>query len=281
MLDKAVLIAVGLVLIPIPGLAASTSAQSTNPVGAGLCLGLAIAYLARRRPIGGWLLYFYLQLYSSFLVSLVFIDRVVTNLNPGTWDSAFLYVLFFLSVVPALLAELAALTFGTVLLFRRTARNVQWLRAALLALAVTSGISLGIDIAYFSELPNIIFDIVTLLFACVWTAYFLRSKRVLLVFIERAWDWKAVSVPRALTPVERRYLGKRAAIAGGVTFVLLLLMMGGALGDKKPDASIFVVPMFYALMAATAAWYSPIRKKKRDALLHASSARTAVSNRGT
>jgi hypothetical protein len=282
-LSKVLLIAYGLVLVPVAGLAASTNTQAPNPVGAGLFVALALAYLTRRRAIGGWLLYFYLQLYSSLLMSLLFINRVTVNLAPETWDSAFLYVLFFLGTVPVLLAQLAEVTLGTVLLFHRNARNVQWLRTALLALAMTSGISLGIDLAYFNEFPSIFFDVLTFLFACVWTIYFWRSKRVRLVFIERAWDWAVVSAPRGLTSAERRYLAKRTAIIGGATFVLLLLMMGGALRDKRPDAGIFFVPIFYALIAAAAAWYSPIRKKKREALLQASAmdGSKVVGNSGT
>lgn len=46
-------------------------------------------------------------------------------------------------------------------------------------------------------------------------------------------------------------------------------MMGAALGDKKPDAGIFIVPIFYALVAAAIGWYVPIRKKKLEALLNA------------
>lgn len=284
MINKALLIGCALVLLPVAGLAASTNTQATNPVGAGLFLALAVAYLTRRRAIGGWLFYFYLQLYSGVFVSLLFVNRLLANLSPGNWDSSLLYVLFFLSTVPVLIAQIAEIALGTMLLFQRNARNVQWLRAALVALAITSGISLGIDLAYFSEFPNIFFGVLTFLFACVWAVYFWRSKRVQLVFVERAWNWAAVSAPRILTPAERRYLVKRTAIVGAITFVLFLLMMGAALGDKKPDAGIFFVPIFYALIAAVAAWYSPIRRKKRDELLQTSrglDADKAISSSGT
>lgn len=272
MLVRTSLVAFSMTLAPVTALAASGNMESTNPVGAGLSLGLAIAFLARRRPIGGWLLYFYLQLYSSFLVSLFFIHKVIANLNPEVWDSSFLYVLFFLSTAPGLITYVTEIILGTMLLFHRNARNVQRLKMALLALIVTSGASLGIDLSYFNDFHNISFDIFTLIFACVWTIYFWRSKRVRLVFIERSWDWATVSAPRVLTPAERRYLTKRTVIVSGITFVALLLMMGGALGDKKPDTSIFIVPIFYALIVAAATWHSPIRKKKRDALLQTASA---------
>lgn len=39
---------------------AAPASQGQNTVGAGLFLAWAIAYLTRRRAIGGWLLYFYI-----------------------------------------------------------------------------------------------------------------------------------------------------------------------------------------------------------------------------
>lgn len=258
--------------------AAAGSNQGQSPAGAGLLVGLAIAYLTRRRAIGGWLLYFYMQIYSSLLVSLLVMNRVMANLSPASWDSAFLYALFFLGTVPVLLAEALEIYAGTVLLFRRNERNLWLLRYALLALTVSGSVSLGIDIAYFREFPTIFFDVLTLGFACVWSAYFWKSKRVRLIFVEKAWDNASASSPRNLSPAERRYLIKRAAIVGLVTFVLLLLMMGGALGDKKPDAGIFILPIIYALVAAAIAWYLPIRKVKRDALLQGSATQVGGSS---
>jgi hypothetical protein len=136
----------------------------------------------------------------------------------------------------------------------------------LLALVISSGVALGIDIGYFSDAPTLFFDVLTFGFACIWLAYFWRAKRVRMVFIDNTWDYASYSAPRVLSPLERRYLVKRAAIAGSITFVLFLLMMGAAIGDKKPDAGIFVVPVFYGVLAAAIGWYAPIRKRKRETL---------------
>lgn len=201
------------------------------------------------------------------MISLLFLPGVIGNLNPGSWDSAILYVLSFLSTVPVLLAQTFEAFAGTLLLARRNENNLRILRLALVALAVTGGAALAIDIGYFNEGPTLFFDTLTFAFACIWCAYFWRAKRVRMVFIERHWDYASHSAPRVLSPAEKRYLARRSAIAGTVTFVLLLLMMGSAIGDKKPDAGIFVVPIFYALVAAAIGWYGPIRKRKREALL--------------
>ena len=107
------------------------------------------------------------------------------------------------------------------------------------------------------------------MFAVIWALYFWQARRVRLVFIEKAWNYEAYSEKRTLTPEEKRYLRKRAILAATPTFVIFLLMMGAAIGDKKPDSGIFFVPVFYALVAAAIGWYAPIRKKKLNALLNA------------
>ncbi len=257
--------------ISTDALAASSGTQGQTTAGAGLFLAWAIAYLTRRRAIGGWLLYFYIQLYLSLVISLLFLPRVIANQNPGAWDSAILYVLSFLSTVPVLLAQGFEAYAATLLLFRRNESKLRLLRIALLALAGSSCASLGVDIAYFSDAPTLFFDVMTFGFACIWCAYFWKGKRVRIVFVERAWDYASYSTPRILAPEEKRYLLKRAAVLGSVTFVLLLLLMGSAEGHKKPDAGIFFVPTFYALVAAAIGWYAPIRKRKREALLEARS----------
>src|SRR5262249_55954795 len=137
---------------------AAPANQGQNTVGAGLFLAWAIAYLTRRRAIGGWLLYFYIQLYLSLLISLLFLPGVIANLSPSSWDSAILYVLSFLSTVPVLLAEAFEAYAATVLLIRRNESNLRVLRFALVALAVTSGSALAIDIGYFNEGATLFFD---------------------------------------------------------------------------------------------------------------------------
>lgn len=260
------IVAVGC-LMPTEVFAAASGAQAQNPLGAGLFLAWGIAYLTRRRAIGGWLLYFYIQLYLSLLVSLLFIPRVISNLSPGEWDSAIRYVLYFLSTAPVLLAEGFEVYAATQLLVARNETNLSVLRRALAVLVMTSGTSLAIDIFYFPEAPSIILDVLTFAFAAIWTAYFMKAKRVHLVFVERAWGYAVNTTPRHRTPEEKRYLRKRAAVVAILTFVVLLVMMGSAIGDKKPDAGIFFMPIINALVAAAISWYAPIRKKKLDALL--------------
>ncbi|MFH0812459.1 MAG: DUF2569 family protein [Pseudomonadota bacterium] len=247
-------------LTPSEVLAANQS-PGQQTFGAGLFIAWAIAYLSRRRAIGGWLLYFYIQLYLSTVFSLFFLPTTLSNLRPGQWDRANLYVLYILSTVPVLVTTALEVWAATKLLFRRSEKNVAFLRKILVALMVVSAAALTIDLAYFKEAVTLYFDIVTLIFSLVWFAYFLKAKRIRLVFIENAWDHSTYVVKRVLTPEDKRRLGRRTAVASAATFVVFLLMMGLSIGDKKPDLGIFWVPLFYAAIAALIAWYLPLRKR--------------------
>lgn len=250
--------------------ASALAAQGTagqNPIGGGLFLGLAIAYLSRRRRVGGWLLYFYMQLYGSVLITSLLLPATLAQLTPTAWESSSQYVWFVLSTAPVLLALVAEVAIATFLLFRRSESTVALLKSALSCLVVASAAAIAIDFAYFNEGVNLFFDGLTLFFAVVWLAYFYRSARVRRVFVEHNWDYESQQSTKVpLTPIERRYLRKRAAIVAAVTFVAFLAIMGSALGEKKPDGGIFAVPLFYAAVAAALGWYLPIRKKKRESL---------------
>jgi hypothetical protein len=119
-------------------LTASADVPRQPLAGAGLFIAFAIAYLSRRRAIGGWLLYFYIQLYLGLAASLIFVPQVFSNLNPSQWDNSFLYVMFFLSGVPVIATELIGFVAATKLLFRRNEQNVKFLRQTLIVLVATS-----------------------------------------------------------------------------------------------------------------------------------------------
>lgn len=258
------------VLFSTAGYAAQGNSSGQSPAGAGLLVGFAIAYLTRRQAIGGWLLYFYMQLYLSFLLNLALSfasQSAIALLRPSEWDSARLYAWYVVSVVPVLLVMTTEAVIATYLLFRRSEANIQRLQTVLAVLVIAAGLSLAIDLKYFSESTTIFFDALTLVTATVWCIYFRRSKRVQLVFIEHRWNYAAQQVTKPpLTPQERRYSRNRAIVSAVITFVLLLVAMGSAVGDKKPDSGIFFVPVFYGLIAAALGWYLPISKKKRAAL---------------
>lgn len=248
--------------------AATGSAPGQNPAASGLFLGLAIAYLSRRRKIGGWLLYYYLQLFLSVvLMCVVSLPTVAKQIQPAEWDNASLYVWYVLSTVPVLAVLIGEVALSTVLLFRRNEATLRLLRLTQLALVVVAAASLCIDVVHFDEPATIFLDSYSLFFAVVWAWYFRKATRVHMVFVEHSWDYERQQAAKHVpTKAELRYLWQRAAVSGGIVFVLLLVMMGSALHDKRPDVGIFFVPLFYGAIAAALGRYLPIRQRKRDAL---------------
>lgn len=254
----------GLVLAPWDAWAAATQSPAQNPVAGALFIAWGIAYVSRRCAIGGWLLYFYIQLYLSVLLSLLLLPTSLGDFRPSVWDSAQLYVLYLVSVVPVQLLVFAEAVAATILLVRRSEGNLRGLKRILIALSVASGVTLGIDFGYFSDSPAMFFDIITFIFAVIWLLYFSTSKRVRFVFIDRNWDYATFAPKRILSSEDKCRLRRRTIIASSVTFVGLLLLMGFSLGDKKPDAGIFFVPLFYAGIVALFAWYLPLRKRRTN-----------------
>lgn len=246
--------------------AATSGAPRQNPAAAGLLLGLAFAYLSRRRKIGGWLLYYYIQhIMSAALLLLVSLPLISKQIDPAEWKSTSLYVWYLLSTAPLMAVLAIEVVLAVVLLIRRDTSTLRRLCTIQLALAWTSAATLCIDFIYFNE--KIFFDIYSLFFAVIWAWYFRKSTRVQQVFVYNNWDFeKQQAEKRIPTAAELRYVWMRAAVFGAIVFVLLLVMMGSALGDKQPDVDIFYVPLFYATIAAALGRLLPIREKKRKAL---------------
>lgn len=286
LLSRKLLVTIFLTSIPLflvanDVLASSADAQRQPVAGGGLLIACAIAYLSRRRAIGGWLLYFYIQLYGSLAFSLIFVPQALSSLNPNQWDNSTLYVMFFLSIVPVSVFLGVEVFAATRLLFRRNEANLRFLRKTLIGLVATGCLALVIDIAYFKDNPVALpMDSLTLIFATIWALYFWKSERVRAVFIEKNWVYVQYAVKTVLTSEHKKHLRKRVLIASSVTFVSFLLLMGLSAKDKEPDSSILFVPIFYSVIAAVLARYLPIRKKKLQ-LLQETDLNSEVSQRDT
>jgi len=166
---------------------AATSAQTHpyTPLPLGWLVAWWICSRRKKDEIGGWLLYYYWQLYAGLVVSMflffgVSIDSYTAeNLPPRT------YVLFLISTVPTLVLTLAQAAVSTFLLKIRSWDLVVLLRWVLAANMVAALASTLIDVKVFPD--NLPFDFMTLVPSIVWLAYFFRSTRVQHVF--RTHDW--------------------------------------------------------------------------------------------
>jgi hypothetical protein len=167
-------------------LAASTSSSNYTPTApGGLFVGI-MCYRARRSQVGGWLLFFYWQLYSGVLLTALFFSINLQSYIPENFDSHTKYLLFIISTVPAIILVLIQVGIGTLLLCVRTwdlLKLLRWLIAAEIALAC---LSTAIDASYFPD--NVALNFLTIIPQSLWLAYLFRSKRVKHVFKSHDWE---------------------------------------------------------------------------------------------
>lgn len=243
---------------------AGTSSTSAQPAYAGMWVMLGLVYLTRRRPIGGWLFYFYLQLYFSAVIVTLLTATQVANFDMSKWSDAKLYVWYVLSTVPQLAVQAWVVVSAAVLQARRTAKNLERVRMVTALYAAVVAVGMVIDVAYFKETATLMMDGFTLTFAIIWAMYFRRSRRVEAVFVHHNWSYAAAEAakPPALTREELRYVHKRALWFGGVTFVGLLILMGET-WKGPPEASMLILPFAYGLVAAGFGRYLPVSRSKR------------------
>jgi hypothetical protein len=229
-----------------------------------LFVAWGIAYLTRRRPIGGWLLYFYFQLYLSLLFSLIFLPGIIANINPAGWDSSRRYAMFITSTVPVIATQWFEVFTATRMLIQRNARSVWTLRVALYSLVICTGIAIYIDIGYFDS--NAVFDIMSCVFAVIWSEYFRKAARVKQVFVDHNFSHPdAVSkIPKS--PAEKLYIAKRAGVVAVIFFFVMLVVIGMNRDQKAPDVGMINLALIDGGVAAVISLFFRIRKSKRDAL---------------
>ena len=161
--------------------------------GLGLA-GIFIAYwICNRRklyPIGGWLLYFYFQLFIGALITFILSFMVFKNFNPYLWEDKTLYSLYLLSTLPAYLVTLGEVTIGGMLLLPRfrNARTVNILKTVFVVSFVSGAIGLLIDSVHWPE--SVVLDFLPVVASAFWFLYFTRSKRVEMVLEQNTWDPK-------------------------------------------------------------------------------------------
>ncbi len=150
---------------------------------------------SRQKPIGGWLLLFFIQLYFGVAGSAVITIASIANFDPSSWNGSPLYYLYLLSAVPGLLMRGAEAVVGVGILRTRAWKWVAWLRRVLIADLVFALIGLGIDLVSFPQ--NIVFSVLALLWPMIWLPYFYMSKRVRRVFATGDWDKSPPETPAA------------------------------------------------------------------------------------
>src|ERR1041384_6811675 len=154
-----------------------------------LIFGL-ICYSRRKEEIGGWLLFYYIQLYIGIAVSLLLLPLSFGSFLPSGWvGEPGQYALYLLSTLPVFAVVIAQVIVAHRLRRSRDAAYLIPLRRILWADLVFSIVKLAID-AKFSWL-NIVLDPIAVLWPAFWLPYFYRSIRVGHVFVTK--DWQGVA----------------------------------------------------------------------------------------
>ena len=101
---------------------AESQAPSTRNIGGpifGAAIAALICYKARKRAIGGWLLYYYIQLYGGALILCIISLSSISNYYPQNWADKPLYTLYLLSTIPTDIANILEITVASCLLSKR------------------------------------------------------------------------------------------------------------------------------------------------------------------
>ena len=110
----------------------------TNPGPPGVIVVAIICYLARKGPIGGWLLYYYISLYAGVAVSLLLLATTLQNYSPERWQSTELYALAIASTTLDQLILITQAVVATILLKWREWKWLKVLRAILIGSLIWS-----------------------------------------------------------------------------------------------------------------------------------------------
>jgi S1-C subfamily serine protease len=192
-------VSVFLLLLTQASVFASAAAQTkTNPGPPGVIVVGIICYLARKQPIGGWLLYYYISLYSGLALSFVLLAATIQNYSPERWQSTELYALAIESTALPQLALILQAVIATILLKRREWKWLKLLRAVLIGSVICTGITIVFGFVFFSP-DQTVFDWFALIWLVIWLGYFFTSQRVKRVFLSKDWgrDVSPLSTGRA------------------------------------------------------------------------------------
>jgi hypothetical protein len=150
-------------------------------------IGGVISYVRRKEEIGGWLLFFYIQLYVGLAASLLILPFFIGDFLPGKWGGVTARYVAFLSIaVSALVIYVTQFVVAHKLRRSRDGAYLRPLRRVLALNLVVSIAVLLVDIKYDSI--GIFSAAFMVLWAAVWLPYFHRSIRVGHVFVTRDWS---------------------------------------------------------------------------------------------
>jgi hypothetical protein len=154
------------------------------PVGIVACV---VCYMRKRSEFGGWLLFFYWQLFSGAVLTVFLFSKNFQAYVPENFAThASGHHWFMITSVSTIVILTLQVTVGTMLIVVRSWDMLQFLRILLAVQTVAMIGAVIVDANYF---PNYVaYRVGGLISECVWMAYFFMSDRVRHVF--KCHDWE-------------------------------------------------------------------------------------------
>jgi hypothetical protein len=188
-----------LILLFPAALYADTSTKSPPPgLGVGWLIAWAICSTRKKQAIGGWLLYYYYQLYMGLLMTMAFFAISVHNYVPEAYDDPKSYALFLLAVLPDIAAFVLQIITGTLLLNAKTPNLLSMHRRVLIFCTAIGVAEIGLSV-YRDTVDGDFLSIIGTIQLIIWTLYFYRSQRVKQVFVTHDWETRNLYVAVAAT----------------------------------------------------------------------------------
>jgi len=131
---------------------ASTSNINYGPIWGIIICGW-IAHRYRKKPIGGWLLFYYIKLYGGSLVLFTLPILSLSDYIPGNWDNRNSYIYFLLWNVPIFITTLSEIIVSSFLLSKnyRNQKTVNILRIVFIISILFSLLAIGINVTYWNK----------------------------------------------------------------------------------------------------------------------------------
>ncbi len=165
----------------------AASSNGYTPTLPGGIIAWIVCNARKKHEFGGWLLFFYWQLYSGIVLTLVFFSMNFQSYVPDNFDDPSRYYWFLASAAPTIVILALQAAVATILISVRTWDLLRLLRWLIAGQVVAASIGTLIDIKYFPD--NVALGIIlTLSPEILWLAYFLKSRRVRHVFKSHDWD---------------------------------------------------------------------------------------------
>ena len=169
-------------------LAASTSNTPTPslPIG-GALIWWIICSRRKQQSIGGWLLFYFWQIFSGAALSAILLVSVgYSSYMPEAYDKATDYWLFVLSGAPTVLLLFVHAAAALMLLCVRTWDALVLLRNIVLGQVVFQWFSVAIDTWKFPD--DLGLDVIGAIQMSIWVLYLFHSERVERVFKHDNWE---------------------------------------------------------------------------------------------